>query len=430
MSESLVDWKTYIEVASLSDVGMRRKVNQDNMSVAMASSYQHWQEKGHLFVVADGMGAHAAGELASKLAVDHISHLYARFNEGSAALNLQKSMVGANTEINRRGMANEEFHSMGTTCCSLLILPHGAVIGHIGDSRVYRMSGNRLDQLTFDHSLVWEMKAAGQLTEEEEQSGKIPKNVITRSLGPYPECKVDLEGPYPLKPNDTYLLCSDGLTAVITDDEIASVLSNMSPDEAVRVLVDLANLRGGPDNTTVVIVKVLQPNMAGPEQVVARRRTKRSATPTIISIVVLALSLVFIALFCLTHNYLTAILPGIAAVGSLIFLLYQQFLSGFETVGVHSSGRLGRGPYVRVNCASGEEFAAQMSGILKKLQLSAKKKQWKIDGEELNRQIGKADAAAEAKKFPQAVREYGRSISLMMEMLRNQESGSSSSIDL
>lgn len=430
MSESLVDWKTYLQVASLSDVGMRRQTNQDNMSVALASSYQHWQEKGHLFIVADGMGAHAAGELASKLAIDHIPHLYARFNEGSPGQCLQQSMIGANTEINRRGMANEEFHNMGTTCSSLLLLPQGAVVGHIGDSRVYRLSGNRLEQLTFDHSLVWEMKAAGQLTQAEEDSGKIPKNVITRSLGPYPDCKIDLEGPFPISPDDTFLLCSDGLTGVITDSEIASIMSIMTPDEAVRVLVDLTNLRGGPDNVTVVIAKVLQPNMAGPEQPVARKRTGGNSTPKIVSIVVLACSLLFVVLFCLTQNYLTAIVPGIAALGSSIFLLYQHFLTGFEPVGGHSGGRFGRGPYVRVNCASGEQFAAQMSKVLKKLRSGAVKQNWNIDIAELDRRINEAEGSVKAKQFPQAVHQYGRTISFMMEKLRNQTDASDSAIDL
>lgn len=430
MSESLVDWKTYLQVASLSDVGMRRQTNQDNMSVALASSYQHWQEKGHLFIVADGMGAHAAGELASKLAIDHIPHLYARFNEGSAGQCLQQSMVGANTEINRRGMANEEFHNMGTTCSSLLLLPQGAVVGHIGDSRVYRLTGGRLEQLTFDHSLVWEMKAAGQLTEAEEKSGKIPKNVITRSLGPYPDCKVDLEGPFPIKPDDTFLLCSDGLTGVITDSEIASILSIMTPDEAVRVLVDLANLRGGPDNVTVVIAKVLQPNMAGPEQPVVRKRDNGSSTSKTVSIVLLACSLLFVVLFCLTQNYLTAIVPSIAALGSLIFLLYQHFLTGFETVGSHSGGKFGRGPYVRVNCASGEQFAGQMSNVLKKLRSGAVQQNWNIDTEELDRRVNEAEAFVKAKQFPKAVHQYGRTISFMMEKLRNQTDASDSSIDL
>jgi protein phosphatase len=430
MSESLVDWKTYLQVASLSDVGMRRQTNQDNMSVALASNYQHWQEKGHLFIVADGMGAHAAGELASKLAIDHIPHLYARFNEGSPGECLRQSMVGANTEINRRGMANEEFHNMGTTCSSLLLLPQGAVVGHIGDSRVYRLSGGRLEQLTFDHSLVWEMKAAGQLTQAEENSGKIPKNVITRSLGPYADCKIDLEGPFPLKPNDTFLLCSDGLTGVISDSEIGSILSIMTPDEAVRVLVDLANLRGGPDNVTVVIVKVLQPNMAGPEQPVPRKRPAGNSTPKIVSIVVLAISVLFVVMFCLTKNYLTAIVPGIFALGSLIFLLYQHFLTGFDATNGQSGGRFGRGPYVRVDCASGEQFASQMSQLLAKLRAGAIEQNWNIDTAELDRRIGEAEAAVKSKQFPQAVRQYGRTISFMMEKLRNQNTDSDSSIDL
>ena len=135
-----------------------------------------------------------------------------------------------------------------------VLLPQGAVAAHIGDSRVYRLRQNKLEQLTFDHSLVWEMKAAGQLTAEEEAQGKVPKNVITRSLGPYPECKVDLEGPFPISVGDSFLLCSDGLTGVISDAEIAAFMANMPPAEAVKVLVDLANLRGGPDNITVCLL--------------------------------------------------------------------------------------------------------------------------------------------------------------------------------
>ena len=184
MSESLLNWDDYIQVASLSDVGMRRATNQDNLSVSLASSMEQWQRKGHVFIVADGMGAHAAGELASKLAIDHIPHLYAKYNDSSAPEEMRKAVEGANSEIHRRGQANEEFHNMGTTCSVLTILPEGAVCAHIGDSRIYRLTQNRIEQLTFDHSLVWEMKFAGQLSEEEERLGKIPKNVITRSLGP------------------------------------------------------------------------------------------------------------------------------------------------------------------------------------------------------------------------------------------------------
>ena len=435
MSESLVDWNTYLEVASLSDIGMRRATNQDNMSVALASSIEHWQKKGHLFIVADGMGAHAAGELASKLAIDHIPHLYARFDEDSNGESLRKAMSGANGEIHRRGQLNEEFRNMGTTCSSLLLLPGAAIVGHIGDSRVYRMSNNRLEQLTFDHSLVWEMKAAGQLTAEEEAANKVPKNVITRSLGPYPECKVDLEGPFPLRPGDTFLLCSDGLTGVINDDEMGSIMANMSPNEAARVMVDLANLRGGPDNITVVIVKVNQPVPVDASHTTkptsSRSNNNGTSTPVIVASVVLALSMLFVLMFLLTGSYLPAVLPGVAALGSAIFLIYQFFLSGVTQESNGLGGKaFGRGPYVRINCPSGESFAKQMSKLLKELETGAVAKEWKVDWDQLKGLVTTAESAVSNKQFSKAVAAYGRAISFMMEQLRNQNSDSGSSVDL
>ena len=114
MSESLINWDDFLQVASLSDVGMRRSNNQDNLCVSMASSLEHWSRKGHLFVVADGMGAHAAGELASKLAIDHIPHLYAKYNDDLPPLAMRKAVQDANAAIHQRGQANEEFHNMGT----------------------------------------------------------------------------------------------------------------------------------------------------------------------------------------------------------------------------------------------------------------------------------------------------------------------------
>ena len=433
MSESLVDWNTYLEVASLSDIGMRRATNQDNISVSLASSIEHWQKKGHLFIVADGMGAHAAGELASKLAIDHIPHLYARFNEESNGESLRKAMSGANGEIHRRGQLNEEFRNMGTTCSSLLLLPGAAVVGHIGDSRVYRMSNNRLEQLTFDHSLVWEMKAAGQLTEEEEAANKVPKNVITRSLGPYPECKVDVEGPFPLRVGDTFLLCSDGLTGVITDEELGSIMANLTPNEAVRVLVDLANLRGGPDNITVVIAKVHQPVPGDGTSIspASNARSGGASTPMIVASVVLGIALLFVLILCMTQAYMSAILPGVVAVGSLFFLAYQFFLSGVTSDNSTSNGRpFGKGPYTAINCPSGEQFSRQMAKLLDEVQKGAVAKKWKVDWDQLKQLVSQAEASVKAKQFPKAVACYGRAISFMMDQLRNQNSGDGSSVDL
>jgi protein phosphatase len=432
MSESLLNWDDYLQVASLSDVGMRRATNQDNLSISLANSMEHYQRKGHLFMVADGMGAHAAGELASKLAIDHVPHLYHKYNNSSAPEELKKSVSGANSEIHRRGQANEEFLNMGTTCSVLTLLPQGAVIGHIGDSRVYRLSQNRLEQLTFDHSLVWEMKAAGQLTPEEEKSGKIPKNVITRSLGPYPECKVDLEGPFPVQVGDTFLLCSDGLTNVLSDTEIGALLANMSPDEAARVMVDLGNLRGGPDNITIVIVKVTHPTMATngdttPLKVNAKK-TKNQISPFLWAIFGGAAFFTF--LFWFWSSWQAAVLPGVVALGSFIYIAVKLISAATSGQSVTENKRFGKGPYTRTGCPQGPQFSKQLAEILKQLQQGAIEQEWKVDWEQLKSLIAQAEASIKKKDFSGSIRSYGRAISFLMDQLRNQGDASSSTIDL
>ena len=137
---------------------MRRRNNQDSFAVVIAEDEISWQKSGHLLIVADGMGAHAAGELASRLSVELIPHHYGKLLKGIPSEALQRSLIETNSEIFRRGQANPEFRSMGTTTCALAILPEGAVVAHVGDSRVYRLRGNQFEQLTFDHSLVWEMQ--------------------------------------------------------------------------------------------------------------------------------------------------------------------------------------------------------------------------------------------------------------------------------
>ena len=137
-----------------------------------------------------------------------------------------------------------------------MLLPQGALVAHIGDSRIYRLRGDLLEQLTFDHSLVWEMAAAGQMAEADVPS-YIPKNVITRSLGPHPSVHIDLEGPYSAESGDKFLICSDGLSGPITDEEIGVIAAiACAPDDAAETLVDLANFRGGPDNISVVVAQV------------------------------------------------------------------------------------------------------------------------------------------------------------------------------
>jgi protein phosphatase len=144
---------------------------------------------------------------------------------------------------------------MGTTSSALLLLPEGALIAHVGDSRVYRIRGTQIDQLSFDHSLVWELVRRNHLTPEQAKLS-VPKNVITRSLGPEVEIEVDIEGPLACELGDIYVLCSDGLSGPVEDNEIGAFAANFHPRDACRYLINLANLRGGLDNITVVIVRL------------------------------------------------------------------------------------------------------------------------------------------------------------------------------
>jgi protein phosphatase len=243
-----------IEHASLTDVGVRRSHNQDNYAVQMAADEGQWRQRGHLFLVADGMGAHAVGEKASEQAAGVIPHLYNKHAQQGPAPALRKAFVEANASIHACGQQNREFEGMGTTTTALLLRPEGAWIGHVGDSRAYRIRDGWIEQLSYDHSLVWEYARLKHVDPDDVQD--IPSNVIHRCLGPEPFVQVDIEGPHPVREGDIFVLCSDGLSGPVSDHEIGAIASVLPPEEACHLLVDLANLRGGPDNITVLIVKV------------------------------------------------------------------------------------------------------------------------------------------------------------------------------
>ena len=247
-------WDDVIVDAAATDTGMRRANNQDSHAMVRASTAERWEKRGHVYMVADGMGAHAVGELASKLAVDNIPHNYAKAKDGSPAEAVTKAYKEVGALIHGRATANRDFQGMGTTCSTLVMLPAGALIAHVGDSRVYRVRGSRIDQLSFDHSLVWELVRQKHLSPEQAEK-TVPRNVITRSLGPDPTVEVDIEGPLPVEPGDVFLLCSDGLSGPVKDDELGVFAGNFHPEDACRYLIHLANLRGGHDNITVVILR-------------------------------------------------------------------------------------------------------------------------------------------------------------------------------
>jgi len=233
---------------------VRRSHNQDAHATLPAGDVDQYRARGHVFLVADGMGAHAVGELASKLAADSIPHIYTKHAQEGPIAALRKAFVEANQHIHNRGKANREFEGMGTTATAILLRPEGAWVGHVGDSRAYRIRHGKIEQLSFDHSLVWELARRQRKAPEELQG--IPPNVIVRSLGPDASVQVDVEGPHPMQAGDTYLLCSDGLSGPVSDREIGAVAMALPPAEACRFLVQLANMQGGPDNITCMVVRV------------------------------------------------------------------------------------------------------------------------------------------------------------------------------
>jgi len=243
-----------IEHASLTDVGVRRSHNQDSHAILLATDQHQWLTRGHVFLVADGMGAHAVGELASELAVGIIPHTYDKHAGQGTAPALRKAFVEANASIHARGQQNREFEGMGTTATALVLRPDGAWVAHVGDSRAYRVRDGQIEQLSFDHSMVWEYARRQKIDPDDVQG--IPPNVIFRSLGPEPLVPIDIEGVHPIHNGDVYVLCSDGLSGQVSDAEMGALVSTLPPAEACRLLIDLANLRGGPDNVTVIVVRV------------------------------------------------------------------------------------------------------------------------------------------------------------------------------
>lgn len=411
-----------MEIAQISDVGMRRASNQDNMSVLLASGLERWRETGNLFLVADGMGAHAAGELASEIAADKIPYLYSKFLNGSPAEALREAVAEGNAEIHRKGQANEDFYNMGTTCSVLGILPEGAIAAHVGDSRIYRLRDNQLEQLTFDHSLVWEMKAAGSLSAEDERSNMVPRNVITRSLGPYPEIKIDLEGPFPVRAGDVFLLCSDGLTGQVSDDELGPILASLPAREAARVLVDLANLRGGPDNITLIIVRIVSEQVATTREKTVRRIRARgeSGLAGLMAGLSLIFALIGTIMWWASGSLIPATIPWVLAVAGFVWTLVDIFRKGSDNQGLRTERRLGRGPYTKTNAASGKEIIEKLQSITAELQKAARSGNWAIDWEKMGRFVEKANQSTNERQFSMAVRCYCRSISFLMEQLRQQ----------
>jgi serine/threonine protein phosphatase PrpC len=243
-----------LEFCDRTDIGRRRANNQDAKAVLEPWSREQYRRRGWLFLVADGMGAHAAGEMASQIAAEQVPLVYEKAVGRSPPFALHKSIEHANSEIHARGESSTDLKGMGTTCTALVIVPRGALVGHVGDSRAYRVRGDRIEQLSRDHSLVWELEELHKADPTTDRPTP-PKNIITRSMGPHPQVEIDVEGPFPVEADDTFILCSDGLSGQVADEEIGLLASSLPPREASAALVGLALVRGAPDNVTVIVAR-------------------------------------------------------------------------------------------------------------------------------------------------------------------------------
>ena len=244
--------------AARTDVGMKREHNEDSYLV---------NEDLGLYVVCDGMGGHAGGETASRLAVQTIERelLSARLRaddpfaskaplaETPLAGALREAVEGACAAVFRTSRVNPELAGMGTTCIALLLHREDAIVGHVGDSRAYLVRDGAVHQLSEDHSLVNEQVRAGLLTKEEARRSRL-KNIITRSVGYEEDVLVDVVG-LTTRPGDRFLLCSDGLSNLVANGEIRDALVELPVDEVPASLIRLANERGGDDNVTVVAIE-------------------------------------------------------------------------------------------------------------------------------------------------------------------------------
>jgi PPM family protein phosphatase len=420
-------WSRCLDYAALSDIGLRRANNQDSHAASPAGSEADFREHGHLFIVADGMGAHAAGELASKMAADVISLNYRKSVDQSPPEAILSSVLDANRQIHTRGQASPDFRGMGTTATMLLLLPAGALVAHVGDSRAYRLRGNRVEQLTFDHSLVWEMQAAGQLPDGE-IPGYISKNIITRSLGPNAAVQVDLEGPHPVQAGDTFLLCSDGLSNQVKDEEIGLVLGCLPPAEAVHALIELACLRGGPDNITAIVVRVLGPQVpqaaaAAPPAVSSTQTKTRPVDPKLWTLLGVT-SLATAGLAALGYP-LIAVAGLVVTAAVLTTVLAKRY--GGSGPAAPDERHFGRGPYVTTDCTPNAELLGRFADIVRQLREAAVEEKWAVDWRAFDALLGQAAAAATSGDLTAAAAGHLRAIISLMAQLRRQRTASSDS---
>ncbi|TXI39250.1 MAG: Stp1/IreP family PP2C-type Ser/Thr phosphatase [Nitrosomonas sp.] len=238
----------------LSDVGLVRRRNEDAWVVIA----EH-----HLYFLADGMGGHRAGDVAAREAVASLTHLLTKpdaLPSGSHSLydacsSIRLAFEQVNRTVYTKGKTEESLKGMGTTLCCLHIHEEGVIYAHVGDSRIYRLRGGELEQLSEDHSLLRELVASGQISDENARLFAY-KNIITKAIGTEPIVEPSVSA-VEMQEGDLYLMCSDGLSDLVSREDIETILlANPVKEDAAKALVAAAIAYGGQDNITVVIIQI------------------------------------------------------------------------------------------------------------------------------------------------------------------------------
>jgi protein phosphatase len=230
----------------ISDIGLVRETNEDSYVCSPPN----------LFIVADGMGGHVAGEIASKLAVKTVNgYIQEHVGKDNLELLLKQAIIQANTSIYQMALSKEDFSGMGTTVTAVYIDGKKLHWGHVGDSRIYLLRNGEFRQITNDHSLVWELVQSGSITREDAQNHP-KRNILTRAVGT--SCLISVDtGTLSLEAGDVVLMCTDGLTNMVSEEEICKLMQrkDCDPSSIVEQLVMQAKNAGGFDNITTILLK-------------------------------------------------------------------------------------------------------------------------------------------------------------------------------
>jgi serine/threonine protein phosphatase PrpC len=237
--------------AAGTDKGLLRDINEDSYMIIPGCS-----ETSCVFVIADGLGGHNCGEVASRMAVEYIRDNIGTegcFDSGNMSERLEALVKKVNTAVYEKSLESAEVSGMGTTLTVAMISGSALTAAHVGDSRLYLVRNGAIRQLTEDHSFIGELVRTGTLTREEAENHP-GRNIITRAVGSSPELVVDIISQQ-VEDGDIYILCTDGLTNMVSESEITGAVSGCEPEQACAKLIEAANERGGEDNITVIVIK-------------------------------------------------------------------------------------------------------------------------------------------------------------------------------